>query len=312
VTLSGALEATATYGLADLGIRARVNLSYAAAAEDPQLAFRVAREGVELMQHLGMRGYGYYMLSNAVELAVRIGEWEWTVPQLEEAVQWEGDSASRLRLAEIRGLMGVDVSEEIQWVADLWADKTEVQAQASLDEVHALVALAQGDRRAALDLARRSYERNNAPDSSALQTASRAAAWIGEREALTDALAVLDAVPGRVSAATRREAGAALAALDHRRPEALAGFADAIRRWRELGLEFEAAVCGLNLVTMLGPSEPAARAAAEEVGVVFERLGALPFQKLLADAMSAPVSTPGSRPKAPPVQEVPASAARSE
>jgi hypothetical protein len=192
------------------------------------------------------------------------------------------------------------------------ADVTEVQAQASVDEVHALVALGQGDRRAALDLARRSYQRNNAPDSSALQTATRAAAWIADRQALTDALAVLGAIPGRVPAATRREAEAALAALDRRRPEALAGFADAIRRWRELGLDFEAAVCGLNLITMLGPAEPAARAAAEEAGAVFERLGALPFQNLLADAMDASVSTPSSRPGAPAVQEVPASATRPE
>jgi class 3 adenylate cyclase/tetratricopeptide (TPR) repeat protein len=310
VTLVGGVEASTTYGLADVGLRARVNLSYAAAAEDPQLAYRVAREGVELTRHLGMRAV--YMLSNAGELAIRIGDWDWLLRALEEDVQSESDIASRLRRAEIVGLRGVDVSDEFQSLTDLVADLTEVQAQASVDEVHALVALGQGDSRAALDLARRSYQRNNAPDSSALQTATRAAAWIGDRQALMDALAVLGAIPGRVPAATRREAAAALAALDRRRPEALAGFTDAIRRWRELGLAFEAAICGLNLITMLGPSEPAARAAADEIGAVFERLGALPFQKLLADAMNAPVSTPSSRSEAPAVQEVPASATRAE
>ncbi|MEO8639574.1 MAG: adenylate/guanylate cyclase domain-containing protein [Chloroflexota bacterium] len=310
VTLVGALEASTTYGLADVGLRARVNLSYAAAGEDPQLAYRVAREGVELTRHLGMRVF--YMLSNAGELAIRVGDWDWLLAELEDAVQLESDTASRLRLAEIRGLRGVDVSDEIQSLTDRVADMTEVQAQASVDEVHAVVALAQGDSRTALDLARRSYQTNNAPDSSALQTATRAAAWIGDRQALTDALAVLAALPGRVPGATRSEAEAAQAALDGRRPQALAGFADAIRRWRELGLHFEAAVCGLNLITMLGSSEPAARAAVEEVGVVFERLGALPFQRLLADAMNASVSTPSSRPAVPPVQLVRAPATRSD
>ncbi|HEY8921095.1 MAG TPA: hypothetical protein VIN32_00520, partial [Candidatus Limnocylindria bacterium] len=311
VTLVGAVEASTTYGLADVGLRARVNLSYAAAAEDPELAYRVAREGVELTRHLGMRGYAFYLLSNAAELAIRIGDWDWLLPELEEAVQLETDTASRMRLAEIRGLRGVDVNDEFQWLADRMADMTEVQAQASVDEVHALVALGLGDHRAALDLARRSYQMSIAPDSASLQTAGRAAAWIGDRQALTDALALIGNQTGRVASAMGREAEAALAALEGR-PEALAGFAEAIRRWRELGLDFEAALCGLNLLIMLGPSEPAARAVGEEVAQVFERLGALPFQKLLADAMNASVSTPSSRPEAPPVQEVRASATRSE
>ena len=55
------------------------------------------------------------------------------------------------------------------------------------------------------------------------------------------ALKVLDGEPGRVPAVVRREGQAALAALDGRRSEAMAGFHDAIRRWRELGLEVEAA-----------------------------------------------------------------------
>jgi hypothetical protein len=185
---------------------------------------------------------------------------------------------------------------------------TEIQAQASVDEVCALVALGLGDSRKALDLARRSYERNMAPDSTALQTATRAAAWDGDRRALTAALDLLGKQPGRVSGAIRCEAEAALAALDQRRPEALAGFADATRRWRELGLDFEAAVCGLSLIIMLGPSEPAARAAAEEVGQVFERLGTVPFQKLLTDALNPSVSEQGSRRTTPLAQDVRAAA----
>jgi hypothetical protein len=306
------LEASATYGLADVGLRARVNLSYAAAGEDPELAYRVAREGVELTRHLGMRGYAFYMLSNAVELAIRIGDWDWTLPELEEAVQLETDTASRMRLAEIRGLRGVDVSKELEWLVDRVADMTEIQAQGSVDEVQALVALGLGDSRAALDFARRSYEKNIAPDSTALQTAARAAAWIGDRQALTDALDLLRKQPGRVSGAIRRETEAALAALDGRRPEALAGFADATHRWRELGLDFEAAVCGLSLIIMLGPSEPAARAAAEEVGHVFERLGTTPFQKLLTDAMNASASAPTEHREAPIAEDMQASASRAD
>ena len=48
VTLVGAVAASSSYGLVDSEMRARVNLSFAAAGEDPQLAYRVSREGVEL------------------------------------------------------------------------------------------------------------------------------------------------------------------------------------------------------------------------------------------------------------------------
>nr|MBA2266479.1 AAA family ATPase [Chloroflexota bacterium] len=192
VTLSGAVAASTSYELVDVGLRARVNLSFAAAGEDPELAYRVAREGHELTLRLGMRGYAYYMLGNAAELAIRIGDWDWALPEVEDAVAvTENDITARLRLAEIRGLQGVDVEDELQAVADRVADMTEVQAQATVGEVRALVALARGDQRQAIERARRSYEQNMAPDATAAQTGSRAAGWLGDAAALRHALRAL-------------------------------------------------------------------------------------------------------------------------
>ena len=312
VTLVGAVAASSSYGLADVELRARVNLSYAAAAEDPQLAYRVARDGLDLVRHLGMRGHGFYMLGNAAELAIRIGDWDWALSEVEEAAQIETDLAARMRLTEIRGLRGIDVTAELQAMADRVAGKTELQRQSTVDEVRALVALAFGDHRTALDLARRSYGQNRAPDATASQTAARAAAWLGDVEGLTDARRALEDQPGRVAAAIRREADAALAALDERPAEAMAGFLDALRRWRELGLEFEAAVCSLDLVIMLGPGQPGVRAVGETAGAVFERLGAQPFQKLLADAMAAPTPAPASHRDASPLVDARASTTRAD
>jgi len=226
---------------------------------------------------------------------MRLGEWDWALSQLDEAVAAiDTDYTAQLRRAQIRGLQGVDVQADLQAVADHVVDSTEVQAHAMLDEVRAWVALALGDFREAYELARRSYQLNIAPDGTALQTAARAAAWMGDAQGVGEALAVLAGQPGRAPAAVRREAEAALAALEDRRGEALATFADALHRWRELGLEFEAAMSTLNCITMLGPSEPDVRAAAEDAGAVFERLGAQPFQTLLADAMRLPASATGS------------------
>ena len=295
VTLVGAVEASTSYGLVDAQLRSRVNLSYVAAAEDPRLAYRVAREGVELVRHLGIHGWPY-ILSNAAQTAVRIGDWDWVEPAVEEAAQTDTHIAARLRLAEIRGLRGSDVSLELDALDDLVSDLTEVQAQSSVDEVRASVALARGDHMAALRAAQQSYRRSVSPDSTALSTAGRAAAWLGDATAALDALGTLEGQPGRVNEAARREARSALAILEGRRDEGVGGFIDAIRRWRELGVEFEAAMCALNLVTMAGHARPDALAAGLYAGGVFERVGAGLHLVLLERAMGAvPAATPVRR-----------------
>jgi hypothetical protein len=125
--------------------------------------------------------------------------------------------------------------------------------------------------------------------------AIRAAAWLGDSGAIEDAIHALDGHPGRVPAATRREGEASVAALRGDRNEARAAFADATRRWRELGLEFEAATCALSFARLLGASEPDARAAAEEADALFERLGARPLQERLAEAIRARPHTAADR-----------------
>jgi hypothetical protein len=211
-----------------------------------------------------------------------------------------------VRLAEIRGLRGADVEAELQAFADRVAEMTEVQAQATVSEVRALVALGRGELRVALDLARASYELYRSPDATSLQTAMRAAAWLGDAGALRDARRVLAEQPGRVAATVRLEADAALAALEGRRAEAIAGFVEATRRWRERGLEFEAAISALSLVITLGPAGPEAQAAASEAGATFERLGASPFQERLAVAVRAAAPAPAPRVDVRPERRTPA------
>ncbi len=296
VTLVGAIEVGSSYEMPEVELRARVNLSYAAAAEEPQLAFRVAREGYELARHLGMGGHGLYLLGNAADMAIQVGEWDWAVRELEEAVGADEDvGPAQVRLADIRGMRGVDVEAWLETAAERVAERTELQARSGVDEARARVALARGDRRAALRFAQASYRLNFSPDSTAVHTAARASAWLGDAEALREALECLEGLPGRVVAAGRLEASAALAALEDRRAEAQAGFTEALRRWRELGVDLEVGLCTLNMVTMLGASDPEIRTAAEDAMAFFERVGAISLKDLLTDALQVP-STPAARP----------------
>ena len=183
VILVGAVASASSHGMPDVEIRARVNLSFSAAGEDPQLAYQVARDGLELVRHFGMRGW-FYMLGNAAELAIRIGDWDWALAEAEEAAASETDLTARMRRDEIRGLRGIDVADELRALSDSIADITEVQAIATIDEVRAMVALGLGDEAEALALARRSYEANASPDATATQTAIRAAGRLGDRTAV--------------------------------------------------------------------------------------------------------------------------------
>jgi tetratricopeptide (TPR) repeat protein len=294
-TLVGAVSAAESAGFTDLGLRGRVNLSYAAAGEDPPLAYRTAREGHEITVRLGMAGYAYYVLGNAAELAIRSADWEWLPGALETSIgAYENDGSARMRWAELRGLRGEDVEADLQALADEVDAMTEVQAQASVSEVRGLIDLAHGRFEQALERAEYAYRLTMAPDAIAPQTAMRAAAWLGRRAAVTEAHHALADMPGRVSDTVRREAQASLLALDGRTADAAAGFLDARTRWLDLGLGFEAALCTLGMAHMLGVTDSAVAAAVDDAAKTFDRLGARPLADQLDRARTA---TPGDRPR---------------
>ena len=61
--------------------------------------------------------------------------------------------------------------------------------------------------------------------------------------------------------------------LDGHAAEALAMYRDALRAWRDLGLAWDEALCGLDMAQLLEPSEPQVRAAAERSREILVRLG---------------------------------------
>ena len=234
-------------------------------------------------------GPGYYLLGNAADAARRMGDWDWAVAELEEAVAYsEDDLVARIRLAQIRGLRGDDVAGELEGYAADVADLTEFQTRAGVAAVRADVYYAQGDVELALEQARLSYGLGIGPDGDALQIAGRSGAALGDTVAVSEAVDLLEQQPGRVAAAASREARAALAALEGRPEEALAGFVEALRRYRELGIEVDAATCSLNMVTTLGASQPEVRAAAEGAIAFCERIGAKALHQRLTDALRSP------------------------
>lgn len=287
VTLEGAVGMARSHEKPVQELRARVNLSYAAAAEDVVMAYRVAREGYELSQRLGLRGPGYWLPGNAVDSAIRVGDWGWAAAQSEEALanDPEAHPVARLHRIHIRGLLGEPIDADIEALSPPPDLETAIAAR---EEVHSDVLLARGDFEEAQRLATSSFARSHSPDSTALLRSARLACWLGDLSRAATVRETMAEIPGRMHAAGRRELEAGIAALEGREPDARTGFTDALRAWRDLGARFELAMAELDMVTMLGPESAEAREAAEDARAIFQELRAEQHLRLLDRALAAP------------------------
>jgi class 3 adenylate cyclase/tetratricopeptide (TPR) repeat protein len=311
ITLLGAITFARSHEMTNLEFRARVNLSYAAAAEDMELAFRIAREGYERAYQLGNRGHGIYLLGNATDEAIHLGDWEWVLEQTSHAItdEPEVDYVARLPNLHVRGLRGESVDAELDELNAPLAAALEGQAIAALEDARSDILMSLGEFAEARRLAISSYTRGPAPDNQSLIRASRLACWTGDLSGAREALERMGDMTGRVVAAGRSETEAGVAALEGREADAVGGFLDAMRRWRELGARYALALAGLGMVTMLGGRHPEARQAADEARGIFTALGAEPYVRLLDNALALEKPVAPVRPTEPmkpsPTEDVP-------
>jgi hypothetical protein len=122
--------------------------------------------------------------------------------------------------------------------------------------------------------------------------AVRAALWAGDVTGVGTGAAGLEATGfwGPALEIDRITAKAGLAALSGAGQEALAGFRDALRGYRTLGLAFDEAAAAVDMATVLAPSEreaPEVAAAIQGARGTLTRLGAAPFLTRLEAAVSA-------------------------
>ena len=77
-----------------------------------------------------------------------------------------------------------------------------------------------------------------------------------------------------------------LAALEGDRDGAVRGFSAADRLYRQIGITFEAAQCGLTCLTALGSDVAEARSMAEAAQADFARVGAAPYVERIEALMA--------------------------
>jgi class 3 adenylate cyclase/tetratricopeptide (TPR) repeat protein len=289
---------TERYGHWTLAPRAINNLASVLAEDDPRAALAVAREGLELNRRIGERAFT--MLDNAVTTALRVGEWDWALEQLEAAVPDETDAmargtalASMHQIRTFRGLATDSLTAEIETLA---ATLDPDVGSAFIALVHGYAGLASGDFQAASIGGTRFAELWSQGQPEGHRLATRAALWARDVGMARDGLAAFkrDAKHGGAVHLTSLTFGAGIAALEGRTGEALTMFRDALRGWEELEVPWDQALAAIDMAMTLGPDEPGVAAAAATARTILEGLGADAMLARLEAAMSHG-SKPGAR-----------------
>jgi class 3 adenylate cyclase/tetratricopeptide (TPR) repeat protein len=304
--LAAGQQLAETHGLvANRAYLAHNNRSGIECTRDPRDALEIVRAGLVRARRIGRRSMISVLLGNAASYALRTGDWAWALAQSEAALGEEFDAPDRAALlwSEVvfRALRGEAVADQLDEVARLVGDSNDPRVLSLDAELDAYVAFAAGRLGDARTAWRRGVELQVGSLPAALPPAARVALWAGDGAAALDDLAALDVTGfhGPAVEADRRTIRAGIAALEGRSADALTLYREALRAWRDLGLAWDEALCGLDMATLLEPADPEVRAAAAAAREILVRLEAAPFIARLdaALARSSDRSGPSAEPE---------------
>ncbi|MEP6680599.1 MAG: adenylate/guanylate cyclase domain-containing protein [Chloroflexota bacterium] len=302
VELTGALAFARRRSLIGSAARAGTNLSYVLDTDDPLHAYEVAREALEYARQTGLVWDIRYLLGNAADGAVQVGDWDWVVESVTEQLDRLVEPAERLWygsfLTVIRAYRGEAVEEDAQKLYDESRAFDDPSYRATGASALVVANLVAGGLTEVIRLCEEFMAEGSAQADPATW-AFRAALWLGDlvtarrmRQAFED-----DARTGRRYGAVRATMDAGLAILEGRTAEARAGYADAQHRWRELGLPLWVAMCDLDIVIGGAMQPDERRRAADEAREIFGGLRAQALIDRLDVALAA--SAEHSPPSAP-------------
>jgi hypothetical protein len=199
--------------------------------------------------------------------------------------------------AILRTLRGEDASSDIDEAARLRVTITDPQFESYEVFARSWAALAAGDPGAALAHAERAVAVTGYFAPLALPLGARAALWTGDAGTARRLMETLAEASywGLAVEADRACLGAGIAALEGRPAEALAGYREALRAYRQLGLAFDEALAGIDMATVLPTPERDAAdvvAALQAARETLTRLGAAPFLARLEAVVGAPTAVP--------------------
>jgi class 3 adenylate cyclase/predicted ATPase len=309
--LEGAIRLARQSGQIFLELRARNNLALAVIDDDPLLSAETIRVGLELAEKVGDRQMSIWIAGTSLVPAYETGEgWDEALERLDELLGWNLEASDRLQITQmslsLRGQRGEPVEERLDELLNQQTQMSDTQMRAANRLFRAETALSKGDFENSLRWAMQAIDIESGLIRVGLFDAGLAALFARDVDAARAAADRFDATPrsGRNALATRATLRAALAALEGRRTDAVAGFRDAVRRFRDVGARFNLAWAQLAFAFAVGPSDPEARAAAEEAREIFVGLRAAPWVERVDAVLSGkvqPILAPSSIPQEAPI-----------
>ncbi len=287
-------------GLQTTALRALNNSSAGLAEIDPRAGAEAARAGLALSRRLGQRFWVFAFIGGSAWGGFLTGDWDRALAELRIGLAEEPDPPDRMlllnNLATIRAVQGEPVDAEIAEMERLTEGETDPALLAYVIDARGFQALAEGRLGDASDAWWKLPEMTPSAAAGYLYLAARPALWSGDTARVHEALVRLDAtgVHGPVAEIHRSTLRAGLAAIDGRGAEALGLYREALRGLHDLGLPWDQALSAIDLVTVLDPTDPEVRAAADAARAILVGLRARPFVDRLDAALARPTAASGT------------------
>jgi class 3 adenylate cyclase len=304
ILLRGTHELAVANDLGDVHRGTRTSLTFYEQFADPLAGLAMAREGLEIAGRRGSAVYGFLMVGNAVSCAIRVGEWDWASTLLDEWLANEITGEFYLELyvdrAVLTALRGGEASDDLGEAERLLPAMKDPQYTSYCHWGRAWAAFAAGRladaRQEAVSAAR--VTAYFVPIT--LPLAARAALWAGDVADANDLVEQIDAsvIRGQAIELDRVTLRAGVAALEGRRADAVAGYREALRGWRGLGLAFDEAMAALDLAVLLAPTEREMAEVASVIEAANETLTGIGARPLLTRLEAVPAVTTESAPVA--------------
>jgi tetratricopeptide (TPR) repeat protein len=290
--LTGARAIAERHGLNDAFSRANINLGYVYEPEDPAAGYQVSREGIDQARRHGLRWGLRYLIGNACDSAIQVGDWDWALAQIAGEAGQETDPAERLWFggieAQIRAARGEPVEDRIAELEEIVAGYDDPQYRFFSDGAVIVAASARGAYADALPPVRAALEQGYpGAIEGVTPVGARVALRLGDADLAREMLtAHTRARKGRRTRADHLTIEGTLAALEGRRAEARVAYLESLRLWRELDAVWHLALTALDSIyaSVLEPGER--QRVADEARAIFERLGAKPYLDQLEEALS--------------------------
>nr|MBA2373425.1 AAA family ATPase [Chloroflexota bacterium] len=283
-------------------LRALTNIVVTQIARDPAAAVAATREGLVEARRLGLRPWITALVGNGAEGALATGDWDWALAEVTDVLASDIENVDRglllTAVTSIQSWRGEAVGPALEELVRSIGDMTDPDTMSVIAAARSQVALA-GDRldeAHAMALERGRLSPLNAPG--AYPLAARASLWRGDLEGARTDLAALDATRAHGPAITLHKGTirAGIAALSGEADEALAGYREVLKGWRDAGLPVLEALTAIDMATMLDPTLPDVQAAGLTARQILGDLGARPFLERLESALSRYPALPIERP----------------